>query len=231
MDNVCKPVDPKWGCIGSVPPVMGGGMTTVKAQLLDLISGNPIPGLFVRLCNKLDTTCGSPIDTPTPDASGWVSVTVKSDFDGYLDIEGPNQMYLPALIFLDLVAIGQNTDILLIPVAAQQSLAQNAGIMIDPMKGLVLVRTVDCTNKRTDGVSVSMSPQGGAAGFYVINNALVTSATQTDGAGNAGFANVPVGTVTLTGTVAASGKELGKVTTLSRAGAMTYQVLRPTTVP
>jgi hypothetical protein len=59
----------------------------------------------------------------------------------------------------------------------------------------------------------------------------VTSATQTDAAGNAGFANVPVGTVTLTGTVAMTGKELGKVTTLSRAGAMTYQLVRPTTVP
>ena len=39
---------------------------------------------------------------------------------------------------------------------------------------LLLVATVDCTNTRTAGVSVGLSPEGGATEFYVINGALVS---------------------------------------------------------
>jgi hypothetical protein len=93
-----------------------------------------------------------------------------------------------------------------------------------------LVLTVDCTGARTAGVTVNISPTGKETGFYSHNNAPVTTATQTDSSGTSGFINVAAPSViTVTGTVAATGKEMGKVTTLVRPGAMTYQYLRPTT--
>jgi hypothetical protein len=232
-DHVCQTKDPKWGCIGSVPQLQSGGMVAVSVQFSDLISGSPITtGLGVNLCSKLDPGCTSPLGTPTVDAMGNLSVMVKSDFDGYLSVTDSTSNYIPAYIFLDPVVIGQNADILLIPKGAETELATQAMVAIDPAGALLLVRTVDCTGKRTEGVTVSLSPKGKETGFYVINNALVTTATQTDSAGNSGFVNVAAPTtVTVSGKVAASGVELGQITTLVRPGSMTYQLLRPTPKP
>jgi hypothetical protein len=237
--NVCvtktAPPDPKWGCIGDVPAPDAGSMSTYKVQLLDLISNNPVPqGLTIKLCAKFDPTCQSQLATPASDAMGFVSGMVPSDFQGYLDISDPSGNYVPALVFLDLVAMPDNLQVLLVAKSAEGALAQNANVTVDPTASLLLVATVDCTNTRAAGVSVALSPtQASATEFYVINNALLTTAMQTDSSGNMGFVNVaaPTGSasVTVTATVVATGKEMGKVTTLVRAGGMTYQLLRPTT--
>ena len=236
--NVCQPkqvtmTDPKWGCIGDVKPLPTGGMATFKIQLLDLIQATPITSnVTIKLCSKYDPTCSSPLGTPSPDAMGWVSGQVASDFEGYLDVTDTTGNYIPALVFIDLVAVGKNTDILLVPKSTEGGLAMNAMVTVDPVGALLLTRTVDCTETRSAGVSVSMSPSSKETGFYVINNALVTTATQTDSAGNAGFINIAApSTVTVTGSVSATGKEMGKVTTLVRPGGMTYQVVRPTANP
>lgn len=234
MANVCQAKaapDPKWGCIGSVPALPTGGMKTVKLQMLDLISTMPVTtGLDIKLCSKLDPPCTSNLGTPAPDAMGFVSVTVKSDFDGFLDVTDTTGTYIPALVFIDMVAAGDNTDILLIPKGAEAGLATNAMVTIDPMGALLLVRTVDCTGKRTAGVSVGLSPKGKETGFYVINNTPQPSATETDSSGNSGFINIAApSSPVITGTVSSTGKEMGKITTLVRSGSMTYQLLRPST--
>lgn len=232
-DNVCvakTAPDPKWSCIGSVPPLTSGGMTTVKVQMLDLVTGSPVTSnLDIKLCAKLDPSCATVLGTPSTDSMGWVSVTVKSDFDGFLDVTDTSNTYVPSLVFLDLVAVAKNTDILLVPKSAEAGLATSAMVTIDPTAALLLVPMVDCTGARTAGASVSLSPKAKETGFYVISNAPVATATETDSAGNAGFINVTApSTPVLTGTVAATGQEFGKVTTLVRAGTMTYQLVRPT---
>jgi hypothetical protein len=232
-DNVCvekpeagPPPDPKWGCIGNVAPLMAGQIDTIKLQLLDLITQTPVQGLTVKVCNKYDPTCTKPLATPMPDAMGWVSASIASDLEAYLDISGGG--YMPAVVFLDHVAAGKNTDILLITPEEVMGLAQIAKVTVDPTKGLVLGRTVDCTGTRTAGVSVTLSPSAGETRFYVINNTPTPNASQTDNGGNSGFVNVDPGNPSLTGTLGPDGKEMGKVTTLVRAGAMTYQLIRPT---
>ncbi len=111
-------------------------------------------------------------------------------------------------------------------------LATNAMVTLNPQGSLLLVQTVDCTNARTAGASVTMAPVGPETAFYVIANSLLPTATETDSAGNAGFVNVMAPqTVTLTGTVGPDGKEYGKTTTLVRPGTVTYQILRPTNPP
>jgi hypothetical protein len=234
-DNVCvaksAPPDPKWSCIGEVPAPDAGGMATYKVQLVDLISNNPVSqNLTIKLCSKYDPQCTSQLGAPTPDAMGYVTGTVASDFQGYLDISDTTGSYVPALVFIDLVAMPDNLQVLLVAKSAETALAQNANVAVDPTASLLLVATVDCTNARSAGVSVSASPTGSATEFYVINNALLTTATQTDSSGNMGFVNVAApANVTVTGTVVATGKEMGKVTTLVRPGGMTYQLLRPST--
>jgi hypothetical protein len=231
--NVCvkpsAPPDPKWGCIGKVKAPTAGPNVTYKAQFLDPITTDPVTsGLTIKLCTKIDTDCTNPIKTGiTPDSMGWIQESLSPTFDGYLDIVDPMGTYVPMLLFMDLVADGENTDILLVPPATEASLGMSAGVKLNANDGVVLVRTADCTGKRTDGVSVAISAKG-TARFYFVGGLPMTGATDTDTAGNAGFANVAPGSVTITGTVAKSHEELGKVTTLVRKGATTYQILRPT---
>jgi hypothetical protein len=230
--NVCqaKPTpNPKWGCIGDVQPLPSGGMTPVTVQLVDLLSMAPLSnGLTISLCAKLDPQCASALMQTVPDTAGSVSVTVPSDFDGYLDIVDSTGTYLPSLIFLDLVAVAQNSTILLVTANEEKALVGTADITLVPNTGLLLVPVVDCTSARTAGVSVSVSPATGSTLFYVIANTPSTSATETDSAGNAGFVNVTPGDVTITGTLDPGGQEMGTVTTIVRAGALTYQLIRPT---
>lgn len=232
VDSVCQakpvPVDPKWGCIGKVDPLPSGKQDTLKVQLLDLISAQPVTDATVKLCNKYDPSCASPIGTPAPDAMGWVTVTIPSDAETFLDVTSADHM--PALVFLDHVAVAKNPDILLVPPAAAQTLAATAGVTLDPNGALILVRNVDCTGARTAGASVTIFPSSKETRFYLVNNTPTASGTKTDSSGNAGFVNVsdmPTANPEITGTVGPEGATFGKVVTLVRPGTITFQVLRP----
>jgi hypothetical protein len=225
--NVCQTkVDPKWGCLGHVEPRQPGSTVAIKLQLLDLVSGDPAKNLTVKLCSKYDPPCASPLGAPKAEGMGFYSVSVASDFQGYYDIQGPG--YVPSLAFLDPVFDVANSDISMIPVSAEKSLAEGANVPLDPAAGLVAARTVDCQSKRSAGVSVSIFPSDKQTGYYLIGSGISPSATATDSSGNSGFVNVDPGTPTLTATRGPGGAEIGKVTTLIRAGAVTYQIVGPT---
>jgi hypothetical protein len=227
LEHVCqlKP-DPKWGCIGHVEPPKAGGMITASLQLIDIVSGSPVKNVTVKLCSKYDPSCSSPLGTPTVGADGFVSSTVATDFQGYFDIQGPG--YMPALTFIDGTATSTNPEVLLVPPAIASTLAEGAKVMLDPAAGLVLSRTVDCQGKASPGVSVSIFPSEKETRFYVIASGVSPGATATDNDGNSGFVNVAPGTPTITATLGAGGKEIGKITTLVRAGSLTYQLVAPT---
>jgi hypothetical protein len=230
LERVCQAkVDPKWGCLGHVEPPKSGSMVTVKIRLIDLVSSNPAKDVTIKLCSKYDPSCNSPLGAPEVDADGFVSATVASDFQGYFDVQSAD--YLPALAFLDTTVTASNPEVQLVPPGAAGGLAAGAGVTLDSMAGLVLSRTVDCQAKATSGVSVSIFPSEKETGFYVIASGISPGATVTDSSGNAGFVNVAPGTPTLTATRGQGGAEIGKVTTLVRAGAVTYQIVPPTPTP
>jgi hypothetical protein len=228
LDGVCaaKEVDPKWGCIGHVEPLQSGKMDTLKTIFLDLLTNEPAKGITVKLCNKYDTPCNAPLGMPTPAADGSVTVTIPSDVEAYLDVTGPD--YIPSLAFLDHTVETENPIVYLIPSGVAGALAQNAGVVLDDTKAILLLRTADCTGKATAGASVAIFPTDKETRFYTIQNAVTADATKTDTAGNAGFVNVSPGTVTVTGTIGPGGPVYGSVQTLARAGTVTDQILRPT---
>lgn len=227
VEHVCQaPEDPKWGCIGKVEPLPSGKMYTITTKLLDLISNQPATGITIKLCNKYDAPCATPISMPTMGADGGVTVTVPGELETYLDIQGGQ--YYPTLAFNDHVAQPKNEVVLLVPKSAAASLATTAGVTIDETKGIILARTTDCTLAPTGGASVTIFPTNQETRFYTINSTTNPNATQTDSAGNSGFVNVTPGTVTLTGTVGPMGKVYGKVSVLVRAGSISAQILRPT---
>lgn len=228
VDKACtKPEDPKWGCIGKVEPLPPGKMYTLTVRLLDLITNQPAMGLTIKHCNKYDAPCATPIGMPQMDpTTGGVTVTVPSDVESYLDLQGGD--YYPTIAVFDHLAESKNDVVLVVPKAAAASLAQTAGVTIDDTKGLLLVRTTDCTLAPTGGASVTIFPSTDATGFYTVNSTTNPNATQTDASGNAGYVNVEPGSVTITGTVGPMGQEFGKASALMRAGTITAQILRPT---
>jgi len=227
VEHVCqtKP-DPKWGCIGHVEPPKSGSMITASIQLVDIVSEAPATNVTVKLCSKYDPSCDSPLGMPTVGADGFVSAMIPSDFQGYFDIQGPG--YMPALTFIDGTNTDTNPEVLLVPPGIAASLAAGAKVMLDPQAGLVLSRTVDCKGQASPGVSVSIFPSVKETRFYVIASGVSPGATATDNDGNSGFVNVAPGTPTITATLGQGGKEIGKITTLVRAGSLTYQLVAPT---
>jgi hypothetical protein len=230
LEHVCQTkvveVDPKWGCLGHVEPPVGGSMVTVGVKLLDLVSSTPLTNVTAKLCSKYDPSCSSPLGAPEIAADGMLSATVASNFQGYFDVQAPG--YIPSLVFLDVVATAFNPEILMLPPGLTDTLASGAGVAVDPMAGFVLGATVDCTLKVSAGVSVSISPSAKETGFYVIASGVSPGATATDSTGNAGFANVAPGTPTFTTTRGPGGEKIGEVTTLVRAGSVTYLIMPPT---
>jgi hypothetical protein len=233
--NVCvekpeagPPPDPKWGCIGSIEPLQAGKMDTLGTQVVDLLSGQPPTGVTLKLCNKYDPACASPLGTPTLTADGHVSVTVPSDMEVYIEITGGK--YIPTLLFLDHRAEPKNPQELLVPMDTVNALAAQVGVPYDTSKGILLVRTTDCTYKPTGGAAITIFPAGTATRFYTIDNLPTPNASQTDSQGNAGYLNVDPGTPTVSGTVGVGGKTYGELTTLIRAGYMTALIVPPTTL-
>jgi hypothetical protein len=224
------PPNPTWGCVGHVEPPDGGAMVEVTVQLLDLISMMPAPGLTADLCSKYDPPCANPLETNlAPDATGNVTVTVASDFEGYLLVQGSN--YLTTLVFLDQVAMPKNPVVLLLTPGVEMGIAGQANVTLDPSAGLLLMRTTSCQYAPAAGVSLTISPSDMQTGFYVVNSVASPNATETDTSGNAGFANVEPGTPTITATLGPGGEAMGQITTLVRPGAVTYQILRPSPNP
>jgi hypothetical protein len=226
-DAVCvEPQDPKWGCIGEVAPLQPGGMDTLTTQLLDLITNKPPKDLTIKLCNKFDTPCASPLGNPTMDVDGFVTVTLPSDLEAYMEVQGAG--YYPMLAFLDHSVQSENAIVFVVPEAVAGALAATAGVQIDDTKGIVLARLADCTGFPTAGAAVTIFPSMGETRFYTINNAVKADATKTDSSGNAGFVNVTPGNPQLTGEISPGGQVYGTTSTLVRAGHITAQIVRPT---
>ncbi len=230
LEHVCqdKP-DPKWGCIGHVEPPKGSAMITVAVQLVDLVSGLPAKGVTVKLCSKYDPPCNSPLGMPEVGADGYVSATVTRDFQGYFDVQSSS--YLPSLVFLDADVTASNPVVQLVTPGVVDTLAMGVSVTRDPAAGIVLSRTVDCQLTASSGVSISIFPSAKETAFYLIASGVSPGATATDRSGDSGFINVAPGTPTITATRGQGGEVIGKVTTLVRAGAVTYQLLPPTPLP
>lgn len=221
-----EPIDLEWGCIGKVEPVAPGTMIDIELQLLDIITQAPPAGLTIKLCNRYDTPCAAPIKNATMDAEGWVKVTLPSAVEAYLDVTGAG--YMPSIVMLDPVATSKNPEHLLVSTAIAESLATTAGVALDPAAAIVNVFMTDCTLAATAGASVTIFPSSTETRFYIISSTTNPNGSQTDSSGNAGFVNVAPGTPTVTGTVGPQGEVFGELSTLSRAGYLTYQILRPT---
>jgi hypothetical protein len=93
-------------------------------------------------------------------------------------------------------------------VVAQLALATQKEV--DPELGLIISVARDCNAVALEGVTFESTEAERSLGYYFVNSLPNTGLTKTGPQGAVGYANVPIGTVILTGTTE-SGKMLGPV--------------------
>jgi hypothetical protein len=209
------------------------------------------------VCAKIDVNCSSPLATTQPDASGLLHLTIPAGFDGYVLIEpvlpvGPDggasdggasdggasdageaglpDIFVPSIVFFN-PPIETDTTYAVIVLVRTSELGNIAGIegtTLDPSLGAVFMQTEDCNGAAAAGVSVALdSTTASTQGFYFKGGLPALNAPSTDVTGYAGFVNAPLGSRTVTGTVAATTQRIGTATVFTRPSTISYTVLAP----
>ncbi|RYE80053.1 MAG: hypothetical protein EOO74_02755 [Myxococcales bacterium] len=226
--RVCQEAaDSAWSCVGRVTaPTEADPEFRSTVRVSDLLTGQPPAGATIRLCQKFDPTCSVPrLDIPVP-ADGIVTTTVPATFTGFYLVESPLEQ--SALLFLDTKGPTDVASITLLTPAASSALIASIHTTQVPDTGSVSLSMFDCNLKRAAGVHFSIDTTEPTTSYYTLAGTLSPTATATDPSGGAGFVNLPQGSVTITATLESTGQVVGRVATLIRPNAITYQTMRPT---
>jgi hypothetical protein len=232
VDSLCEPsgVDPAWACLGGVQwPAPPTQLVALSLPLVDLVTGDALPGVTARACPKLDTVCDHPL---TPDSvsglDGIVALTVEAGFDGYVELRGAETQ--PALFFLypPVIADLDAPALPLFRVADFQNVAEATGNPLLSDHGHVFLGARDCLGAPAAEVSFGGSGLGpNASLFYLIDGLPASDAPTTDSSGRAGLVNVAPGTVVIGGTRVQTSQRVGEVSVQVRAGEISYSSLVP----
>jgi hypothetical protein len=218
----------------------------LSIQYGDLSGGTPASAIDVRLCASADQTCDKPRTLLPFDAAigpgsgldagkdgGWtagpvdalIRASVEYGFEGFFETRSAT--YGSALRFTSpaLRDSAAFAHILLTP-ANTQSLADlakgKAGAYDAKTKGLIFLLARDCNQTPLSGVRFSTSAKDpDQFGFYIVNSLPSIQEAGTDNTGRAGFANLPPGLHTFTAEYVDSGKRIGSVSAVIRAGVAT----------
>jgi hypothetical protein len=229
LNQVCQAPGP-WSCLGSVTwPTGTAPEVTVSLNLIDLTNKQPVAAVSARLCNKLDSTCATPlVSGVTSDSAGRVAMRAPQGFDGYVELTGAGIMRGSFFVYPPLTV---DRDVAALPVLRMEALSVFAGmaggaLMAD--RGHIIVRAYNCLGQPADGVKFSSADADAqSAAFYMIKGVPLISHTETDSSGSGGLLNLRAGSVTLTGQTT-SGASLGTLAVLTRAGELTYTSMVPT---
>jgi hypothetical protein len=237
-DSICEqqlciapPVDPVWGCLGSVeePVIIPGETYTVSMVILDAITNMPPAGFSGRVCAALDLNCDAPvIDSLTADAEGRITFEVTAGFQGYVEANATDMM--PALLPIGPV-VANTPDVVeqvhLVRTSIVEAFATMSGTTLDTTKGHMLGLLVACNAMGRAGLSFAYEPTSGTP-FYTIGFTPDTTATETDEAGRFGVLNLESGFVTFSAIRNETEETYGEVRTLIRPGILTYVGVGPT---
>ena len=217
------------------PPIRGNDPLRYRFEIALGAPGTPPQNLTVDLCNKLDVSCGGPIDTFVPDGNGAIALDLAPTFKGYLlvhaQVNDPPVDIHPTLVFFEkpVVIPGVQQVIRVIDTKSLENLSKAQGVTLDPERGISIVLASDCDDKRAAGVRFESDSLDEQTVPYHFNGALPDpDATQTDDQGSGGFINMPIGDFTVRSTIAGTGRFIGTNSFLSRAGTLSYVSLGPT---
>ena len=229
VNQFCEAPGP-WSCLGQVVwPTPTGGMVTATLTAIDIITSQPVADVPARVCRKLDTTCADPVLTDlVSDAMGQIIITVPQGFDGYVELSAVGAMRGSFFFYPPLTA---DREIRAIPILQARELATFAtlaGANLMAERGHLMVGALTCLGQSAEGVTFSSAEGDDATvAFYMIKGIPSTKQAATDTSGWGGLVNLPPGSVTLTGTLAATQQQVGTLSVFVRAGELTYTTLVP----
>lgn len=233
--------DPKWGCVGSVSWGVQDPSETVlyRGRFLTALTEQPIAGLEVKACGRLDADCTTPFATAKTDAEGYANLLVPKFFNGFYEFNPPVDAGIMPSISLALpppetsaqadASIPAAISIHLITEAAFGALLAQIGATADPQLGHLFGLILDCTGAPTARVSLhagTITPT--TIAYYTSASGLPSvTAQETAQAGEAGFVNLPPGSAQLTATANEISKQIGEYAATVRAGTITYLPMPP----
>jgi hypothetical protein len=222
-------VPPDFSCVDTLPwPLPSEQSVDFDGLLLELASGEPLAAVSVTACALDDISCENPLDTATSGADGRFTVTLptgQAGFDGYLTME--HEDLTPTLFFLwpPVTRPGESETFYVLSDATWEFFHGVLGVTLDPERGHMGLQAEDCAHVPAAGVSLAASTADESTVALYIHGLPTTEVTETDESGFGGFLNLPVGPVTLSGSVA--GEEIGAVDVFIRAGFLSDTSLAP----
>jgi hypothetical protein len=255
-------LDPKWSCLGKpgealpIPnPVPKNIAFALPISDYRIMPPVPVPNLTVTACQIQDYECSmpaglvlSPMNYPVVLYGKTYQVPVYPvvmpyAIDAFIRLTAPG--YLQTEYYLGGPLLGSRDNMMMngVPVVVAlpvtpilASDADDLALAVqherEPGDAIVAMRTLDCNDEPTDGVTLSLSVDG--VPFTFLTGQPSFGANQaTDSGGLAGFANiaVPAGSfsnVTVEG-MAPNGMTYGKINVTIRPGQLTQADIRPDT--
>jgi len=228
-----------WSCVGHLKiPDAAHVPETLTVPFVDLASSLPVPGVRVLPCLGIDPLCMSPVaDAAITNEAGQVTFTVPWGYQGdllsTLDGDIPTIAYLSAAVYSRSTIhpyFMVETNLFFEIVAALQTL-DGGTIKINPADGIIFLGIFDCAGVPAAGVNFTLSPSSPASTIaYLIQGLPILAATETDPFGGAAAVNIPVGSVTATAKVTATGQVVGINTGYVQQGRVSYLDIQPTPV-
>lgn len=237
--------DPRWACLGKVKweSQINAERIRWRRRYVRFIGEQPLVGLTVRACDRLDLPCSAPLDTKITDANGYVDLDVPRWFGGFLDLPSatsypemlpsiesitpppseasPENQELPIFSSAHMVSVSE-LNILLAQIKQE----------LDPNLGHVLGIALDCQGNAASGVEIRPDVRDSKTQTYYTDTTGTPSVTaQTSSQrGELGFVNSATGPVTIQTRVILNDVAIpmGRYTTFVRKGFISFVTMSPT---
>jgi hypothetical protein len=228
--SLCRPKsDPAWACLdgqAEAPPPITPSQIRFTGRLVDVVFQKPVPGIDLRVCERLDPECSMPLAAVVSDEQGEVNLTLPGGFNGYLRWQSPNTQ--PVLFFFP-APLSRDT-VLPLGVVTPQIMAgldvQFERLTIEG-RAVAVVYATDCAGAPAVGVRLSvLEGDSSTRVFYEADGLFPASQRETTQTGVVRAINVPTGNVSLRATLS-DGREIGTARVLTRAGFVTLTILSP----
>lgn len=196
----------EWSCLGeAVPAASSAAMLTQTLHFYDVTvssMGQPISGLTVRACPRIDFDCATPISAAvTSNEGGIAAVSVPTGFNGYYEVSG-RAGYQPYIVVESTIRENATTDVPVAPLQISAAYASAAGTTLDDQKGILLMTIRNCDDVAVPGVSFDVSSSGAVPApsklIYLVNSLPTGNAQATDSSGAAVIFNIAPGAINAT---------------------------------
>jgi hypothetical protein len=206
----------------------GAAQASWQGSLVDAMTGTPIEGVKVTVCEAGDHVCDETTawDVALTDGDGVVDTTFPLDADGYDGwLRFERDGYVPTIFVANPPIVGDYTSSTpVLSTLAFDAFALLSDVAPDADLGHVASVVTDCDWNFTDGASLDTAPAGQAV-VYTSDGFPDLDAVSTDASGAAVAFNVPVGEVAAS--VAREDGSSSSTAIVVRPGFLTQVVLTP----